>query len=89
MPDDILDQKTIFIDEQGDLKFIYDDELMAELADVGQPTIRRASHVEPTTDGRWEADLSPVGGPKLGPFDFRSQALHTEAQWLEEHLAEI
>ena len=30
--------------------------------------IRRASHVEPDEAGRWWADLSPVGGPRLGPF---------------------
>lgn len=39
-----------------------------ELIDVralGEPQIRRASHVEPDERGRWRADLSPVGGPVL------------------------
>ena len=33
------------------------------------PTITRASHVEPDQQGRWLADMSPVGGAVLGPFD--------------------
>ena len=39
---------------------------------------RRASHVEPDADGRWWADLSPVAGPRLGPFEVRSAALDAE-----------
>ena len=47
--------------------------------------IARASHVEPDPDGRWQADLRPVGGPVLGPFDRRSEALAAELAWLEAH----
>ena len=32
-----------------------------------------------------EADLSPVGGPMLGPFSKRSQALNAEQDWLNSH----
>jgi hypothetical protein len=32
------------------------------------------------------ADLSPVGGTKLGPFDRRSEALDAERVWLEKCL---
>ena len=35
---------------------------------LGTLAIKRASHVEPDGLGRWHADLSPVGGPFLGPF---------------------
>ncbi len=35
--------------------------------------------------GRWHADLSPVGGPVLGPFGQRSAALAAETSWLDEH----
>jgi hypothetical protein len=52
---------------------------------LGRPTILRASHVEPDQQGRWQADLSPVGGPVLGPFLRRSEALEAERSWLEEH----
>jgi hypothetical protein len=44
--------------------------------------IRRASHVEADKAGRWFADLSPVAGPVLGPFDRRSEALAAEHEWL-------
>nr|WP_145059933.1 hypothetical protein [Lignipirellula cremea] len=52
------------------------------LATFGKLTIRRGSHVEPTSDGRWTADLEPVGGPVLGPFGRRSEALAAERDWL-------
>jgi hypothetical protein len=56
----------------------------AVLASFGtEPT--RASHVEPDDRGRWLADLSPIGGPVLGPFDRRSEALEAEVTWLEEN----
>ena len=56
-----------------------------DLATLGSPFITRASHVEPDQQGRWWADLSPVSGPKLGPFVNRSAALATERDWLETH----
>ena len=55
------------------------------LADLGQPTIRRASHVEPNADGYWVADLGPVKGPTLGPFQNRTSALKAETDWLRDN----
>jgi len=55
------------------------------LSPVVQPHIQRGSHVDPTPDGQWQADLSPTGGPMLGPFPLRSEALAAESQWLEEN----
>ncbi len=60
---------------------IYSDDLACLLTE-GQASIRRASHVEPC-EGGWSADLSPVDGPTLGPFDLRVTALAAEAKWLE------
>ena len=57
-----------------------------DLGALGGVTIRRASHVEPDQEGRWWADLGPVGGPRLGPFGVRSAALAAEVQWLETAL---
>ncbi len=54
-----------------------------DLAALGRPTIARASHVEPDDGGLWLADLRPVGGPVLGPFALRSEALEAEVAWLE------
>ena len=67
----------------GTVQAIYDETL--DLALLGRLSIRRASHVEPTPEGRWQADLSPVSGPVLGPFDRRSEALEAERAWLEQH----
>jgi hypothetical protein len=56
-----------------------------DLASLGSLVIRRASHVEPDAHGQWLADLAPVSGPKLGPFNQRSLALAAEQAWLAEH----
>lgn len=53
-----------------------------DLRQLGALAISRASHVEPDVAGHWTAELSPIGGPKLGPFATRSQALAAEEAWL-------
>ena len=73
----------LVIQSDGTVRTIYAETI--ELASLGAVDIQRASHVEPTTDGRWTADLSPVGGPLLGPFALRSEALDAEQQWLLRH----
>lgn len=75
---------TLLIDNAGALEFIYADDLRP-LLDLGHAAITRASFVEPTRDGHWTADLSPVGGPLLGPFLLRDQALREERTWLDIH----
>lgn len=71
----------IYIDPSGNGRMVYDESLDLRL--LGDVDIRRASHVEPTTYGHWTADLSPLGGPILGPFPTRSQALAAEVAWLD------
>ena len=78
---------AIVVDAGGAVKAIYSEEL--PLGVLGSLSIRRASHLEPDAQGRWWADLSPVGGPKLGPFDLRSQALAEETTWLSERMASL
>jgi hypothetical protein len=73
----------LLIRPDGTVRAIYDDSI--DLGAIGTPTIMRASHVEPDHEGRWLADLAPVGGPVLGPFDRRVQALEAEREWLERH----
>lgn len=77
--------QTILISAEGWLTFLWDDRL-AELLGEGDGKIRRASHVEPTSAGQWTADLSPCGGPVLGPFGLRDEALAAERDWLERRL---
>jgi hypothetical protein len=67
----------------GVVRCVYGEEL--DLRALGRPAIRRGSHVEPTADGHWTADLAPVGGPLLGPFEQRCSALEAEIAWLGEH----
>ena len=67
----------------GAVRCIYGEEI--DLAQLGRLAIARASHVEPDEQGRWVADLTPVDGPRLGPFARRSDALAQEMSWLEAH----
>ena len=67
----------------GTIRAIYAEEI--DLCILGHPVIVRASHVEPDEAGRWIADLTPVNGPILGPFDRRSDALAAEQSWLESN----
>jgi len=72
----------LVITPTGRVRSLYGEEL--DLHQLGRLAIRRGSHVEPTETGQWTADLSPVGGPVLGPFPSRSAALAAEQRWLEE-----
>jgi hypothetical protein len=73
----------LVIDSKGLVRCVYGETL--ELASLGSIVLQRASHVEPNSAGGWTADLMPVHGPVLGPFDRRSKALAAERAWLEEH----
>ena len=71
----------LYIGPTGEVRCLYSEAI--DLSALGDPQITRASHVEPDDQGQWWADLSPVNGPKLGPFARRSEALMAEVQWLE------
>ena len=71
----------VWIRPDGGLRFVYEDALRGLLA-LGRAHIRRASRVEPTPDGQWTADLGPMDGPVLGPFETRAVALAAERAWL-------
>lgn len=78
-------EHLLVIRSDGTVEFIYADGL-APVLEAGDFAIRRASHVEPTPDGQWQADLAPVGGPQLPPAATRIAALTQEARWLEAQL---
>ncbi len=78
--------RRIKVDSTGIVTFIWHDDL-AGILDEGVATVRRASNVEPNADGKWTADLSPVGGPTFGPYTLRQDALDAEVEWLDRHLA--
>ena len=76
----------LVFDCRGDGRAIYDEAF--DLGVLGRIVVTRASHVEPNRDATWTADLSPVGGPRLGPFGQRSAALAAELAWLRAHWVE-
>lgn len=73
----------LVVSPRGEVRCLYGEAL--NLAALGVVRLRRASHVEPDAEGQWWADLAPVGGPRLGPFVRRSEALRQEAEWLLAH----
>ena len=73
----------LVIKPDGSVRCLYDEAV--DLSSLGSLTIQRGSHVEPDATGRWLADLAPVDGPVLGPFNRRSEALSAERDWLEKN----
>lgn len=70
----------LVVDAGGGVRCIYDEAL--DLREIGKLQITRASHVEPDSDGNWIADMGPSGGPVLGPYGSRTEALRAEREWL-------
>ena len=73
----------LVIRSDGVVGCIYDESF--DLHTLGALSITRSSAVEPDDFGHWTADLAVVDGPKIGPFDHRSEALAAERRWLEDH----
>ncbi len=73
-------EMELVVDAGGDVRCVYGEEL--DLREIGKLQITRASHVEPDAEGFWFADMGPVGGPVLGPFRSRTEALQAESGWL-------
>jgi hypothetical protein len=86
MPVDIL------INENGDVVSVYNDDMRDVYSALGDFTLERASHVEPTHDGRWLVDLSPFisrckGLPYMYAFfEKRRDAIKFEIEWIRRHL---
>jgi hypothetical protein len=73
-------EMELLVGTDGVARCIYDEAL--DLREIGKLQITRASHVEPDRDGFWWADMGPSGGPVLGPYSSRSEALVAERGWL-------
>ena len=73
-------EMELVVDAGGDVRCVYGEEL--DLREFGKLQITRASHVEPDRDGFWWADMGPSGGPVLGPYGSRTEALRAERGWL-------
>ena len=69
---------VVVVTPEGIVRTLYHEEWA--LAALGLLHIERASHVEPTPEGQWLAQI--IGGPVLGPFPTRSEALAAEVDWL-------
>jgi hypothetical protein len=74
----------LLIDTDGTARSIYGE--LFDLSALGAVEIRRASSVEPDALGSWWADLAAVGGPRLGPFQRRSDAIAAEVSWLRDQI---
>ena len=76
----------ITVTPDGRLVFVYDDALQPLLAE-GNAQTRRVSHVEPDQNAAgepgWSVDLCPIGGPCLGWYPLRADALAAEVGYLQ------
>jgi hypothetical protein len=79
-------EMELVVGVDGMARCIYDEAL--DLREIGKLQITRASHVEPDRDGFWWADMGPSGGPVLGPFGSRTEALQAERGWLVGQIVE-
>lgn len=83
-----MDTEHEIIFENGTIRAVYNDTILPVMANFDFE-IKRASHVEPgnpmqgQNPQKWYADLSPVQGPLLGPFDSRQTALDAEVAKLK------
>jgi hypothetical protein len=76
-----------FIEPDGTITYVYSDLLAKVFAGQGETKTQRASHVEPTADNRWTADMSPVEpGVVLGPFDTHEEAITAEVAFLHKRM---
>jgi hypothetical protein len=75
-------EMELVVGADGVARCIYDEAL--DLREIGKLQITRASHVEPDAEGFWWADMGPSGGPVLGPYGSRSEALKAEIRWLAD-----
>jgi hypothetical protein len=73
-------EMELVVGADGGVRCIDDESL--DLRALGKLQITRVSHVEPDSEGCWWADMGPVGGPVLGPYASRSEALQAERGWL-------
>jgi hypothetical protein len=81
----MITEMELIVGVDGSARCIYDEAL--DLRELGKLQITRASHVEPDAEGYWWADMGPSGGPVLGPYGSRSEALGAERDWLFRQLA--
>ena len=72
----------LVITQAGHVHCVYGEQIDPHV--LGRLQLRRASHVEPEDLGQRHADLSAAGGPKLGRFAKRSEALAAEVRRLEQ-----
>lgn len=78
---------TLHLLPDGTLEFLYGDDL-SPLMSLGNTTIQRASTVDPRQENgqvNWYADLALSGGPELGPFPTREEAIVAETTWLNQN----
>jgi hypothetical protein len=80
----MTNEMKLVVDAGVDVRCIYDEAL--DLREIGKLQITRASHVERDAEGDWW--VGPSGGPLLGPFRSRTEALGAERGWLAGQIVE-
>ena len=76
----------LWVDPDGTIRFVHDDDVHASLVGAGRPETVRAGYVEPAADG-WGVELvGGLGGHAAGPFTSRAAALAAERDMVDTAL---
>jgi hypothetical protein len=84
-------QEVRVLIQKGKVSLLYDDVIGPRLQKAlgAKAEVKRISHVEPVPGPRdkieFEADLSPIGGPKLTGFSTHSEAVKAEVDWINQN----
>jgi hypothetical protein len=80
---------TLFVDPDGTVRYLHDDDTTQALKDLGSVRIKRASHVEWDDEaGKWWVDLGPTcRGEHAEGFVTREDALLFEQAWINSYMA--
>lgn len=85
-----MDEVPIFVSDEGDILFVYHDDVAEAFRELGYDVRpRRASHVEPAEDGTFYVDLAPSGGPRVEGWVRYDDAVAFEVAWITRHMPEI
>lgn len=86
LPKELKELALMRVEATGEITCLYTEKI--DLNKFGKLDISRASHVEPTPDGQWTADCTPVGGVILGPFPTHSEAIAAEVRYVNQLIAD-
>ncbi len=76
---------SIYFTPSGETIFIYNDSIAKLLKEIGKRKDHRIGVVE-STDTGWIIHEGPITNKKIGPFEYKEEALSKEVELVEAYL---